>query len=139
MTILLRTVHYTAKGTVASTLRTHFKTEISNRFVSKIIVVDCNDIEKESLGKSERPSIERTAANPSCQQDKSIQERKDIGSCASKNGSVASQVILESQDIGSGVSQSIGSGAQSQSIMARAVMISFCLESWKADMPAARL
>ena len=140
ITILLRTVHYRAKGTVASTLRAHFKTEISNLLVSKIIVVDCNDIEKESLGKSECPSIEKTdAASPSCQQDTSIREGKDIGSCASKNGSVASQVILESQDIGSGVSQSIGSGAQSQSIMARAVMISFRLESWKADMPAEAL
>ena len=138
ITILLRTAHFKAKGTVASTLRTHFKTELT---VTKIIVDDCNDIEKASLGKSaECPSIERTdAARPSCQQDKSIRERKDIGSCASKNGSVASQVNLESQDIGSGVSQSIGSGAHSQSIMAQAVKISFRLESCKADMPAEAL
>lgn len=144
ITILLRTVHFKAKKTVASTLRAHFKPEKETAFqaVSKISVDDCNDIEKGSLGKSECPSIERTdKARPSCQQDKSIRESKDIGS-ASKNVSVASQVILEtveSQDIGSGVSQSIGSGAQSQSIIARAVKISFRLESWKADMPAEAL
>lgn len=144
ITILLRTVHFKAKKTVASTLRAHFKPEKETAFqaVSKISVDDCNDNEKGSLGKSECPSIERTEkARPSCQQDKSIRESKDIGS-ASKNVSVASQVILEtveSQDIGSGVSQSIGSGAQSQSIIARAVKISFRLESWKADMPAEAL
>ena len=138
ITILLRTANFKAKGTVANTLRTHFKTKST---VIRICVDYCNDIEKASLGKSaECPSIERTdAARPSCQQDKSIRERKDIGSsCASKNGSVASKVNLESQDIGSGVSQSIGSGAHSQSIM-QAVKILFRLESCKADMPAEAL
>ena len=137
ITILLRTETYKSKGVVASTLRSRYKSQTEN---VTIIVDHCNEIEKASLGKIECPSIERTdAARPSCLQDISIRERNDIGSCASKNGSVASQVNLKSQDIGRGVSQSIGSSALSKSIIANAVKISFRLESFKADMPAEAL
>ena len=132
LAILWRTELFQSKASAVSTLRKHFKQEES---ISEIRVEDCNDIEKESLEKSECNSMERTdVARPSCRQDNSI---KDIGICASQNGSVASQVILENQDIGSGDSQSSGSVAQSQISMAHVSnVISFRLESWKAEMPA---
>ncbi len=55
ITILLRTVNFQVKGTVASTLRNHFSNDLSSGLVSEISVVDCNDFEKESLDKSEDP------------------------------------------------------------------------------------
>ena len=132
LAILWRTELFQSKASAVSTLRKHFKQEES---ISEIRVEDCNDIEKESLEKSECNSMERTdVARPSCRQDNSI---KDIGICASQNGSVASQVILENQDIGSGDSQSSGSVAQTQISMAHVSnVISFRLESWKAETPA---
>ena len=131
LTILLRTECFKSKGTVASTLRNRYKSKDGIAFDVEI----CNEIEKESLEKSEYHSMARTdATRPSCQQDNSI---KDIGICASQNGSVPSQVILENQDIGSGDSQSSGSVAQSQISMAHVSnVISFRLASWKAEMPA---
>ena len=129
LAILWRTELFQSKASAVSTLRKHFKQEES---ISEIRVEDCNDIEKESLEKSECNSMERTdVARPSCRQDNSI---KDIGICASQNGSVASQVILENQDIGSGDSQSSGSVAQSMAHVSNLIL--FRLESWKAETPA---